>query len=91
MVGKCKCYTHLYAVQAGGFGELEADQHSSIPGKLNEQVFHKAIFKHLKNKEVTGTSQCGFAKGQLCLTNLIAFHDDMPSSMDKGRKADVLH
>lgn len=90
MVGKCKCHTHLYAGQAGGLGELEADQHSSIPGKMNEELFLKAISRHLKNKDMTGNSQRGFAKDKLCLTNLIAFHDKMTSSMHKGSGCSLL-
>lgn len=39
-----------------------------------EQVFLEAISGHVKEKEVIGNSL--FTKGNLCLTNLIAFCDE---------------
>lgn len=72
-------------------GELAADQHSLIPGKTDEQVFLKAMSRHLESKHVTKSHHCGFAKAKLCLTNLITFHNEMIISKDKGRTANVIY
>lgn len=52
--------------------------------KVMEQVFLNGIYGHMKEK-VSGNSQHGFIKGQLCLTYLIAFCDRRAGFVDKGR------
>ncbi|PKU46109.1 rna-directed dna polymerase from mobile element jockey- hypothetical protein [Limosa lapponica baueri] len=47
--------------------------------------------QHMEEKKVIGSSQCGFTTGQSCLTNLIAFYDDMTGWIDEGRAVDVVY
>jgi len=49
----------------------------------------EVINKHVEEKKVIRSSQHGFTKGKSCLTNLIAFYNDMTSWVDEGRAVDV--
>ncbi|CAM4679970.1 unnamed protein product [Lepidochelys kempii] len=55
-----------------------------------EQVFKESIRKHLEEKKVIRNSQHGFTKHKSCLTNLIAFYDEITGSVDEGKAVDVL-
>jgi len=44
-----------------------------MPEKVMERIFPEAIFKHVKDKRITGNSQNGFKMGKSSFTNLIAF------------------
>lgn len=37
--------------------------HTSVPGKMMEQLIMETISMYTKGKKVTGVSQCGFTKG----------------------------
>ncbi|CAM5077226.1 unnamed protein product [Eretmochelys imbricata] len=55
-----------------------------------EQVLKESILKHLEERKVIRKSQHGFTKGRSCLTNLIAFYDEITGSVDEGKAVDVL-
>ncbi|XP_065421155.1 uncharacterized protein LOC135975029 [Chrysemys picta bellii] len=56
-----------------------------------EQVLKKSIVKHLEERKVIRNSQHGFTKSKSCLTNLIAFCDEITSSVDMGKAVDVIY
>ncbi|CAM4587680.1 unnamed protein product [Lepidochelys kempii] len=56
-----------------------------------EQVLKESILKHLEEREVIMNSQHGFIKGKSCLTNLIAFYDEITGSVDMGKVVDVIY
>ena len=45
----------------------------------------------MEEKKVIRKSQHGFSKGKSCLTNLIAFYDDMTGWVEQGRAMDVVY
>ncbi|CAM4703405.1 unnamed protein product [Lepidochelys kempii] len=63
---------------------------TSVPGKIMEQVLKKSILKHLEERKVIRNSQHGFTNSKSCLTNLIAFYDEITGSVDEGKAVDVL-
>ncbi|CAM5076222.1 unnamed protein product [Natator depressus] len=63
---------------------------TSVPGKIMEQVLKESILKHLEERKVIRNSQHGFTKGKSCLTNLIAFYDEITGSVDERKVVDVL-
>lgn len=44
-----------------------------VSGDFMEQVFLEANSRNRKDRKMTGNSQSGFTKGELCLTDLINF------------------
>jgi len=64
---------------------------TSIPGKMMEQLILEVIIKQVEEKKVIRSSRHGFTKGKSCLTNLIAFYDDMTGWVNEGRAVDVVY
>ncbi|CAM4538200.1 unnamed protein product [Lepidochelys olivacea] len=60
---------------------------TSGPGKIMEQVLKESIRGEESDQE---QSKHGFTKGKSCLTNLIAFYDEITGSVDEGKVVDVL-
>jgi len=56
-----------------------------------EQLILEVIIKQVEEKKVIRSSQHGFTKEKSCLTNLKAFYDGMPGSVDEGRAVDVAY
>lgn len=61
---------------------------SSFPRK---QIFLEAISKEMKDKKVIGNSQHGFSKGKSCLSNLIAFCNEVTDSVEKWKAVHVVY
>ncbi|CAM5105414.1 unnamed protein product [Natator depressus] len=55
-----------------------------------EQVLKQSLLKHSEERKVIRNSQHGFTKGKSCLTNLIAFYDEITGPVDEGKAVDVL-
>ncbi|CAM4609133.1 unnamed protein product [Caretta caretta] len=64
---------------------------TSVPRKIMEQVLNESILKNLEGRKVIRNSQHGFTKSKSCLTNLIAFYDEITDSVDMGKVVDVIY
>lgn len=49
-----------------------------------EKIPPEVISTHMKGKKVIWNSQYGFTRGKFCLTNIIAFYNEMVGWLGKG-------
>ncbi|GAB0186306.1 mitochondrial enolase superfamily member 1 [Grus japonensis] len=62
-----------------------------FPLVKEDQLILGVMSKHVEEKKVIRSGQHGFTKGKSCLTNLIAFCDDMTGWVDERRAVDVAY
>jgi len=62
----------------------------SIPCKLMEGIIKDAIIEHLVQNELILPSQHGFLPGRSCVTNLLAYLDEVTKALDEGVPFDVI-
>ncbi|KAK4824361.1 LOW QUALITY PROTEIN: hypothetical protein QYF61_014021 [Mycteria americana] len=62
---------------------------TSVPGKVMKRILLWPIISQMKH--TIGKSQHGFTKGKSCLTNLIAFYDQVTCLVDVGRAVNVVY
>ena len=79
------------------FGKLRGTRYyrlislTSIPGKVMEKLILGTASRHITDKRVIRGSQHGFTKGKSCLTNLIAFYEEVTRWVDDGKAVDVVY
>lgn len=56
-----------------------------------EHILQEIVLQHMENKEVFDDRQNGLTKGKSCLTNLIAFCDEVTALVCRGRPTDVIY
>ena len=64
---------------------------TSILSNMIKQIILEIISKHIKDKKVIESIQCGFMKGKSCLTDLMATYNKVTSSMGEGRTVDFVY
>lgn len=86
-----KCHDSHQQEKNEDVGNYKPVSITSIPGKVMEQIIPQTSSKYIKDLKMIGRQQCWFMKGKPCLTDLIAFCDEMISLVDKQRAVDANH
>ncbi|KAJ7408379.1 hypothetical protein WISP_121233 [Willisornis vidua] len=69
--------------QEGRSGKLKLISLTLIPGKVKKQLILEVMSKYMKDKKVIKNRQHGFAKGKLCLTDIIVSYNKVSSLVDE--------
>ncbi len=64
-------------------------QHS-VTCKVQETIQHRAILKHLIDKELIVADQHGFLPGKSCTTNLLEAYEILCDALERGDPVDVI-
>ncbi|TRZ07575.1 hypothetical protein HGM15179_019533 [Zosterops borbonicus] len=64
---------------------------TSVSGKVMEQFILSVIMQRLQDGQSIRSSQHGFRRGRLCLTNLVSFYDQVTHQVDVGKAVDVVY
>ena len=59
--------------------------------KVMESIVRDAIVKHLKENNLSRSSQHGFMAGRSCLTNLLEYLEDLTHLVDQGHSVDIVY
>ncbi|CAM5146722.1 unnamed protein product [Natator depressus] len=86
---KAKYSAHLFKREEGESDRLVSL--TPVPGKIMEQGLKDSILKHLEDRKLIRNSQHGFSKSKSCLTNLIAFYDEVTGSVDMGKAVKMIY
>ncbi|GAB0199650.1 mitochondrial enolase superfamily member 1 [Grus japonensis] len=86
-LGAC---SHIKNGKKEDLGNYELVSLNSVPGKTGQHILLAAMSKHMKDKKITRSSQQGFSKGHLHLTNLITFYNETTACVDNRRALDVV-
>ena len=64
---------------------------TSVPCKLLEKIIRDKIVKHMTDNDLFSKAQHGFIKGKSCVTQLLAFLEDITQAIDNGEDVDVVY
>ncbi|KAJ7410726.1 hypothetical protein WISP_106565 [Willisornis vidua] len=58
---------------------------------IRKTMEQKQLLMAMEDRKLIQNSQHSFIKGKTCLTNLVAFCDEVTTSVDKGRATDAIY
>ena len=64
---------------------------TSVVCKVLESIIKDAIMEHLEQHKLLEVSQHGFLPGRSCLTNLLAYLENVTKHVDSGLPVDTLY
>ena len=76
-------HPYFKRVERRSLGATDPSASPLLSGQTVERTLLEALLRHMEEREVIQDSQHGFTKGKSCLTNLVAFCDEVTASVDK--------